>query len=73
MMWYYVKDGARQGPVEEAELGQLVGQAVVRPDTLVWCEGMADWRPYSTVAPPPPLGVPTTAEIAVEPHGGRSR
>jgi uncharacterized RDD family membrane protein YckC len=51
MLWYYVKDGARQGPVEEAELGRLVGQAVVRPDTLVWCEGMPDWRPYSTVAP----------------------
>lgn len=51
MMWYYVKDGARQGPVEEAEFNRLVGQAVVRPDTLVWSEGMSDWRPYSTVAP----------------------
>ncbi len=51
MMWYYVKDGARQGPVEEAEFNRLIGQAVVRPDTLVWSEGMSDWRPYSTVAP----------------------
>jgi len=51
MVWYYVKDGARQGPVEEGEFNRLIGQAVVRPDTLVWCEGMSDWRPYSTVAP----------------------
>jgi uncharacterized RDD family membrane protein YckC len=51
MVWYYVKDGARQGPVEEAEFNRLVGQSVVRPDTLVWCEGMSDWKPYSTVAP----------------------
>lgn len=51
MVWYYVKDGARQGPVEEAEFNRLVGQSEVRPDTLVWCEGMSDWKPYSTVAP----------------------
>jgi len=51
MVWYYVKDGARQGPVEEVELNRLVAQSVVRPETLVWSEGMSDWRPYSTVAP----------------------
>lgn len=51
MVWYYVKDGARQGPVDESEFNRLVGQAVVKPDTLVWCEGMAEWRPYSAVAP----------------------
>jgi uncharacterized RDD family membrane protein YckC len=61
MVWYYVKDGARQGPVDEAEFNSLVGQSVVRPDTLVWSEGMSDWRPYSTVvpaAPPPPAPEP---------------
>jgi uncharacterized RDD family membrane protein YckC len=51
MVWYYVKDGARQGPVDESEFGRLVGQAVVRPDTLVWSEGMAEWKPYSAIAP----------------------
>lgn len=67
MMWYYVKDGARQGPVEEAELGRLVDQAIVRPDTLVWCEGMADWRPYSTVAPSPPAPPAPPVEAVLEP------
>ena len=68
MMWYYVKDGARQGPVEEAELSRLVGQYVVRPDTLVWCEGMADWSPYSTVAPATRSSAPAAAEVRVEPQ-----
>ena len=73
MVWYYVKDGARQGPVEEAELSQLVGQAVVRPETLVWCEGMSDWRPYSTVAPaapvlPPPAPPPMETPIQPRPE-----
>jgi uncharacterized RDD family membrane protein YckC len=66
MVWYYVKDGARQGPVEEAELLQLVGQSVVKPDTLVWCDGMANWSAYSTVAPapaPPPAAPPEPAAI----------
>jgi len=67
MVWYYVKDGARQGPVEEAELGRLAGQAIVRPDTLVWCEGMADWRPYSTISISAPASAPATADI-VQPH-----
>ncbi len=68
MVWYYVKDGARQGPVEEAELSRLAGQAIVRPDTLVWCEGMSDWRPYSTVVPAAAPPVPVIAEVRVEPQ-----
>jgi len=71
MVWYYVKDGARQGPVEELELNRLVAQSVVRPETLVWSEGMSDWRPYSTVAPggsalysPPPEAAPVEAAAA---------
>src|SRR3954470_5880948 len=71
MVWYYVKDGARQGPVEEVELNRLVAQSVVRPETLVWSEGMSDWRPYSTVAPggsalysAPPEAAPVEAAAA---------
>jgi uncharacterized RDD family membrane protein YckC len=69
MVWYYVKDGARQGPVEEAELNSLVGEGVVRPDTLVWSEGMADWRPYASVAPAPIAETaPPPAVEPVQPH-----
>ena len=63
MVWYYVKDGVREGPVDEAEVDRLVAQGVVQPDTLVWHEGMSEWRAYSAVAPAlAPAAVP-----AVEP------
>lgn len=52
MNWYFVKDGRRQGPVDEAEMTRLVANAEVRPDTLVWREGMAEWQRYDAVAPP---------------------
>lgn len=68
MVWYYVKDGARQGPVEEAEFNRLVGQSIVRPDTLVWCEGMSDWRPYSTVATNPAVAPVPPVEVRPEPR-----
>jgi uncharacterized RDD family membrane protein YckC len=72
MVWYYANAGVRQGPVDESEFNRLVGQEVVRPDTLVWCEGMPDWRPYSAVAPvapPTPAPAPpveTPAELRAE-------
>lgn len=65
MVWYYVKDGARQGPVEEAEFNQLVRQEVVRPNTLVWSEGMAEWKPYSAVTPA--AASPAVPEATVAP------
>jgi uncharacterized RDD family membrane protein YckC len=79
MVWYYVKDGARQGPVEEAEFNRLVGQNEVRSDTLVWSEGMSDWRPYATVAAvaapspapsprPEPIVEPQVEEVRPEPR-----
>jgi len=63
MVWYYAKDGVRQGPVEEPEFDRLVGQGIVRSDTLVWCEGMPDWRSYSAVSStkaPAPIPDPVT-------------
>jgi len=68
MVWYYVKNGARQGPVEEIELNSLVAQGVVRPDTLVWSEGMADWKPYSTIAPARVAAAPAAPD-PIQPGG----
>jgi hypothetical protein len=36
--WFYASEGKQQGPYPEAQL------RVVRPDTLVWTEGMAGWQ-----------------------------
>jgi len=68
MVWYYVKDGARQGPVDEAEFDRLVGQKIVKPETLVWSEGMSDWRPYSALAPAPAPAPPAPVESRPEPR-----
>ncbi len=46
MNWYYLEGGNRVGPVDEAEFGELVGAGRIRAETLVWCEGMTEWRPY---------------------------
>ena len=47
MQWYYSLNGERLGPVEQAEFERLVASAVIREDTLVWREGMANWLPFA--------------------------
>lgn len=66
MVWYYVRDGARQGPVEEAEFNRLIAESVIRPETLVWREGMPDWRTLRDAAQPPP-SAPAPSYVAPEP------
>jgi uncharacterized RDD family membrane protein YckC len=50
MQWFYSNEGQRLGPASQAEFDKLVHDGVIAADTLVWREGMTDWRPYSTVA-----------------------
>lgn len=50
MQWYYALNGQRLGPVSQDELAKLVADGVVRGDTLVWSQGMAEWVAYSKVA-----------------------
>ena len=42
--WFYASEGKQQGPYQEGQFRDLVAQGVVRPDTLVWSEGMAGWQ-----------------------------
>lgn len=42
--WFYASEGKQQGPFSEGQFRDLVAQGVVRPDTLVWTEGMAGWQ-----------------------------
>jgi uncharacterized RDD family membrane protein YckC len=48
--WYYVENGRRAGPVPEESLIALVKEGVVRLDTLVWREGMEQWKPLGEVS-----------------------
>jgi hypothetical protein len=47
--WYYASGGQQRGPVKTAQLKQLATAGELKPDDLVWCDGMANWSPASTV------------------------
>ncbi|QAU44145.1 DUF4339 domain-containing protein [Bradyrhizobium guangzhouense] len=42
--WFYASEGKQQGPYPDGQFRDLIAQGVVRPDTLVWSEGMAGWQ-----------------------------
>lgn len=46
MRYFAMIDGERRGPFELENLAE----AGVRPDTYVWCKGMADWEKAEDVA-----------------------
>jgi uncharacterized RDD family membrane protein YckC len=50
MQWYYSLNGQRLGPVAQSDFEKLVTDGVVKADTLVWSQGMAEWLPYAKVA-----------------------
>jgi RsiW-degrading membrane proteinase PrsW (M82 family) len=47
--WFYESGGKSQGPVDRAALERFVREGAVGKSTLVWTEGLADWRPASAV------------------------
>ena len=66
MPWYYAEGALQNGPVTDDEFADLVRNGKVRGGTLVWREGMANWQPYSIVAPqaagaPPAVAAPVAS------------
>src|SRR5687767_4076431 len=47
--WYYASGGQQRGPVKTAQLKQLVTAGELKAEDLVWCDGMPNWSPASTV------------------------
>jgi uncharacterized RDD family membrane protein YckC len=72
MNWHYVEQGGKVGPVSDAQLAELNRSGKINADTLVWCEGMSDWMPFSTVKLElPPVMEPTgPAESKAPPLSG---
>ena len=72
MPWYYAEGALQNGPVTDDEFADLVRNGKVRGETLVWREGMANWQPYSIVAPPaagaPPAVAAPVASTQVAPN-----
>ena len=64
--WFYTKDDEKIGPVSTSDLKSLAETGQLTADDFVWKEGLADWKPASSIkglfssptatpAPPPPL------------------
>jgi membrane protease subunit (stomatin/prohibitin family) len=62
--WHIAQNGQTLGPFTAEQISQGVASGQVRPDTLVWCAGMANWTTAGQVpalaglfqhAPPPPV------------------
>ncbi len=75
MVWYYVKHGKQQGPVDEAEFGNLARTGVIGSADLVWTADFgAEWRPahsltwlvFSENATPVTLLPPKLPRSAIE-------
>jgi len=44
MNWYYVSGNEQKGPVDQADLDRLVQAGTIVGSTLVWREGMGEWK-----------------------------
>jgi hypothetical protein len=67
MSWYYAENNERRGPIEDAAFQSLVAAGAIKPDTLVWRDGMPDWVPFSQAGYQPPAQ--GTAAVSGEPMG----
>ena len=63
--WYYGKEGQQFGPVDEATLRARVTTSEIRPDDLIWTEGMSEWTPLKRVAQFNTQQVPSALQTAV--------
>jgi len=52
MAWHYIENGQQAGPVDEAAFNSLVSTGRIKPDTMIWRDGMKDWAPYASVVSP---------------------
>ena len=65
--WFYAANGQQQGPFGDAQIRDLIGNGTVRPDTLVWTEGMAGWQRAAEVPGLMPAGGPPAMPYGAPP------
>jgi uncharacterized RDD family membrane protein YckC len=68
MSWYYAESNDRRGPVDDATFQSLVSAGTIKPETLVWSDGMAEWTPYGQL-PASTAAAATVAAPAASPAG----
>ncbi len=74
MSWYYADNNERRGPIEDAAFQALVAAGTIKPDTLVWRDGLAAWVPYREVvhgAAAAPAGTPPDSSARACSHCGK--
>ncbi len=67
-MWYYAIGDNEEGPIPAAELKSLAMEGTISRTTLVWKEGMDDWKPASDI----PGLLPVHEPVARRSSAGRS-
>ena len=79
--WYYASGNERQGPCEEAQIADLIRSGAIRRETLVWAQGMGDWKAAGELSafhqlfganPAPTLPPPAAPPPAYAPPPGAS-
>ncbi|NJK90534.1 MAG: DUF4190 domain-containing protein [Blastochloris sp.] len=71
--WFYARNSERIGPVDASVLRELFAAGQIRPDDLVWEEGMKDWVKAgdalpSLNQPPPEIPVATPNQAWPDPQ-----
>jgi hypothetical protein len=63
--WYCAPGGQQTGPFAEDRLREMIRSGQIGPGDAVWCQGMSDWVPASTVPGLfPQAGGPTAMPLA---------
>jgi hypothetical protein len=72
VQWYYARNDQPMGPISASELKQLVDAGELKPDDLLWHEGMDEWTTAINLRglfsdDPPSGGKPGAATPTVDP------
>jgi hypothetical protein len=51
MTWHYAIGGEKRGPVSESDLRDRIQSGEIDVETLIWAEGMNEWRPLGLANP----------------------
>ena len=43
--WFYVENGREKGPITAGQLKELAASGQLRPDDLIWKDGLKGWKP----------------------------
>ena len=62
--WYLNKDGRQQGPFSQEELYRQVEAGAIRPEDLVWSEGMENWTRAEQVKGLIPTASPPDSQLS---------